>query len=117
MIIKDIANTIRFVRELGADDIRGYALSYADDVLGRYGYVRKPSMLATLLPVLGAFGAGLALGTGVGLLIAPTSGAETRRTVVTRVNGVVDRIKQATARKNGTSTIVTSEKDINPSHV
>jgi hypothetical protein len=51
--------------------VRGYS---ADDLLGAIGLYRRRG----ILPMLGAFTAGVTVGVGAGLLFAPKSGAEMR---------------------------------------
>lgn len=111
MIMSNIASTLRFIRELRTADLRNMAQGYADDMLGRYGYERRPSFLVRALPVVGAFGAGVALGTGLGLIIAPTSGAETRERISQSFEGAVNKVKQ-TVKRNGKSTVITDDHDI-----
>jgi hypothetical protein len=48
-----------------------------DDALGWVGLERRRSPLATVM----TFGAGVLVGTGVGMMLAPSSGAELRRTI------------------------------------
>ncbi|CAN95265.1 MULTISPECIES: YtxH domain-containing protein [Sorangium] len=55
-----------------------------DDVLGWVGLSRKRSPLTAL----GLFGAGLAVGAGVALLLSPTSGEALRRELLTRLDGL-----------------------------
>lgn len=54
------------------------------DVLGWVGLRSRRSPLATAALV----GAGLAVGAGIGLLVAPTSGVSLRRTLLRRVEGM-----------------------------
>jgi hypothetical protein len=54
-----------------------------DDVLGWMGLARRRGPLASL----GLFGAGLAVGAGAGLLLAPMSGGEMRRRILERLIG------------------------------
>jgi hypothetical protein len=49
-----------------------------DEILGRLGLMTKPDPFDYLLPALGIFGAGLVLGVGLGLMLAPKPGAELR---------------------------------------
>ena len=55
-----------------------------DDVLGWIGLTRKRSPLTTL----GFFGAGVAVGAGVALLLSPTSGEALRREILNRLDGL-----------------------------
>lgn len=49
-----------------------------DDVLALMGLQSRRSAMDALLPALGLFGLGVLVGAGVGLLLAPKSGAELR---------------------------------------
>ncbi len=49
-----------------------------DDVLASLGLQTRKTTTDYLLPALGVFGAGLAVGAGVALLLAPKSGRELR---------------------------------------
>jgi gas vesicle protein len=53
------------------------------------GLVRRRGSLGSL----GLFGAGLALGVGAGMLMAPRSGARTRRMIMSRIGGLEDQAK------------------------
>ncbi|WP_433926767.1 YtxH domain-containing protein [Sorangium cellulosum] len=55
-----------------------------DDVLGWVGLARRRSPLATLA----YFGAGVAVGAGVAMLLSPTSGEALRRDILTRLDGL-----------------------------
>ncbi|XXX72737.1 YtxH domain-containing protein [Sorangium sp. So ce134] len=55
-----------------------------DDVLGWIGLARKRSPLATLA----FFGAGVAVGAGVAMLLSPTSGEALRREILNRLDGL-----------------------------
>jgi gas vesicle protein len=54
-----------------------------DDALGWIGLARRRSPLSTLA----VFGAGMAVGTGVGMMLAPVSGKELRGMLLDRVRG------------------------------
>lgn len=58
----------------------------ADDLLERIGLERRRSTTETLLPALGLFGAGVLLGVGLGMMLAPKSGAALRDDVRQRLN-------------------------------
>jgi len=94
-MIRTVAKTIRVVRRLRHSDVRSYVQGYLDEALASHGYVRRPSGVAQALPMVGAFGAGVAVGTGIGVLIAPASGAETRAKVGARLDELAKRAKQA----------------------
>jgi hypothetical protein len=60
-------STISFMRRLDKDEI-----------LSRLGLETKPSIGETVSSVIGLFGAGVLVGAGVALLLAPKSGRELR---------------------------------------
>ena len=62
------------VRDL-IETIEGVSLS---DVLGVIGLERKPSALAQLLPAAGLITVSAAVGAGIALLLAPSSGTKLR---------------------------------------
>ncbi len=49
-----------------------------EDVLGVVGLERKPSSLAQILPAAGMIAISAAVGAGIALLLAPTSGTKLR---------------------------------------
>lgn len=61
-------------------NVRGVS---ADDLLGRVGLERRRGLLDRAIPWLGGFGTGMVVGTAMGLLMAPMSGAELREKLVT----------------------------------
>ena len=61
--------------------VRGLAL---DDALGWVGLARRRSSLYPLM----LFGAGVVVGTGVGVLVAPQSGGKTRRAIFDALKGL-----------------------------
>lgn len=58
------------------DAVRGLS---TDDVLAALGLERRRTPFDVMLPAAGMFVAGLMVGAGVALLVAPKSGRETRR--------------------------------------
>jgi gas vesicle protein len=76
-----------------------------DDALGWVGLARRRSPLASMM----AFGAGIVVGTGVGVMLAPSSGAELRRTILKRLTGLKDEAK-ATAEQAASSVQEMAEK-------
>jgi hypothetical protein len=64
----------------------------SEDILSALGLERRRSLLDTLLPVAGIFVAGMAIGTGVALLLAPKSGREMRGDIKDKANELTGRI-------------------------
>ncbi|HLL53086.1 MAG TPA: YtxH domain-containing protein [Myxococcaceae bacterium] len=60
-----------------------------DDLLELVGLQTRQD---SITPVLTAFGVGLLVGAGVGLLLAPKSGREMREDLRGRINGATDQI-------------------------
>lgn len=81
LLMKGIAATVSVVS----------LVRQADRGLGLLGLSRRRSPLLSL----GVFGAGVAVGTGVGLLFAPASGADTRRAVAARFQALLGRTPTA----------------------
>jgi hypothetical protein len=81
----DIARTVRAMR--------------SDDLLATVGLERRRSLLEQLGPALGAFTAGVAVGAGIGVLLAPSSGDELRQQLLDRANRMSDRITQNVNRR------------------
>lgn len=112
-MIRTMVKTIRVVRRLRHSDVRSYVQGYLDEALATHGYVRRPSGVAQALPMLGAFGAGVAVGTGIGVMIAPRSGAETRAKMIARLDELASKAKQATrTRAEGEHHIITDDPAI-----
>jgi hypothetical protein len=79
-----------------------------DDALGWIGLARRRSSLPSLL----AFGAGVVVGAGVGVMLAPIPGAELRQQVVRRLTGQKEEAnssveKVASAHGNGSGSPTT----------
>lgn len=78
---------------IGAQKALGLARSFeVDDVLGRVGLERRRDTLDRLLPALGLFGAGAAAGAACALLMAPSSGAETRERLNKRIQTAKEQL-------------------------
>jgi hypothetical protein len=77
-------NTMKAVRDLSTDD-----------VLSALGLERRRGTLGYVLPAVGYFAAGLVIGTGVTLLVAPKSGRQMRRELGEKVRHVGDQIGSA----------------------
>lgn len=71
--------------------LRGFGLT---DALGWFGLARRRGGAGTLA----AFGGGIALGAGLGMLFAPVSGADARRAIFGRLKGLA-RYADRTADK------------------
>lgn len=97
-MIKTIFKAIRGARELGTADVREYARGYLDEALESAGYARRGS-IARALPIVGAFGAGVAVGTGLGVLVAPRSGKETREAMTHRLAELLETLQRASRRE------------------
>jgi gas vesicle protein len=76
-----------------------------DDALGWVGLARRRSPFAAIA----AFGAGMMVGTGVGLMLAPSSGAQLRAQLLRRFSGLTDEAK-ATAEHAATNVREAAEK-------
>jgi hypothetical protein len=62
-----------------------------DDLLRMVGLETRRSAADYLMPALGLFGAGLVVGAGLGLLLAPKSGREIRGELTERMQEVRER--------------------------
>lgn len=60
-------------------------------LLDRMGLEHKKSNMESMLPVLGVFGAGIAVGAALGLLFAPKRGDELRNDIRHRIGDLRDR--------------------------
>lgn len=79
--------------------LRGFDL---DEGLGLLGLTRKrTASRSAAISAIAFFGVGVALGTGAALLFAPASGADTRRALRGRVEGL-KRDAEATFERAGT---------------
>ncbi len=82
---KDIANVFTSVTS-------GIRLANA---LGLVGLERRRSTASQMLPTVGAFGLGIAVGAGLGLLFAPKPGARLRDDISKKVTRLADDMKNA----------------------
>lgn len=72
--------------ELGKVAVQKLAEVKAEDAARAVKALSRSSLsVATLLPGVGAFAAGVALGAGLGVLFAPRSGSETRAAIKQRL--------------------------------
>jgi hypothetical protein len=56
-----------------------------DDLLEKVGLQSRRSTMDSVLPALGIFALGVAVGAGIGLMLAPKSGAELRNDLRARL--------------------------------
>ena len=97
---------------IGAEQAVNVARRFqADDLLGVIGLQRRRSATQVILPAIGLVTLGAAVGAGVALLIAPSSGAELRQRLSERVDKLTDKINEmqnhqpvATTSPHATST-------------
>jgi hypothetical protein len=69
-----------------------------DDVLKLAGLERKTTLLGSLLPSMGLLVIGAAVGAGIGLAFAPSSGQRLRQGVGAKLDQLRDRAKGETHR-------------------
>ncbi len=82
---------MRIKRVLGYD---------ADDVLQLIGLVRRRRFVEAMIPAIGFVALGAAIGAGVGLMLAPSSGRRLRQDVSDRLDQIRERIARE-AQKQG----------------
>jgi len=85
MNYRDISNVLGTVTS-------GIRLANALDLIG---LERRRSTAGQILPIVGAFGAGIAVGAGIGLLFAPQPGARLRGDISKKVNQLAGDMKTA----------------------
>jgi hypothetical protein len=78
-------------------DITGYDIN---DALELLGLQRKPTLLSALLPAVALVSVGAAVGAGVGLAFAPSSGRRLRKEFGDRIDQLRERIKTDSPRSN-----------------
>lgn len=78
-------------------------LPSTDEVLRAIGLQRARSGGGELLGGMAVFGAGILVGAGLALLFAPSSGAEIREQIGTRLEDAKEKITQATGQGSGKS--------------
>jgi hypothetical protein len=71
-----------------------------EDVLDLVGLERRRPLLGTLLPAVGLLVFGAAVGAGVGLMFAPSSGRRLRQDVGDRLGQLRERVKSE-AKQSG----------------
>lgn len=67
----------------------------ADDVLGLAGLARRHSSVERSLSAIGLVAVGAAIGAGVALILAPSSGQQLRARISDRVDAAKDRVYDA----------------------
>jgi hypothetical protein len=82
--------------------VTGYDM---DDILGLIGLERRRSLVTVFLPVLGYIALGAALGAGLGLMLAPSSGRRLRQDVGDRLDQILERMKRETQRPSAEANI------------
>lgn len=113
MILGMIGKTVRGVRRLRGRPLRESVRDYVDEALASYGYTRRMGGLAGVVPLVGAFGAGVAVGTGIGVLVAPRSGKETRELLGRRLRDLATKMtREETVPGDGRGGIVTDDPEI-----
>ena len=80
----------RFFKKMLSGDIGG------DEMLEMMGLMRRRSAIETLLPAIGLLVAGGAIGAGLGLVFAPSSGRRMRESVEERVGQLREKFKNST---------------------
>ncbi len=90
---------------IGAQQVVKVARSFeADDLLGVVGLQRRRSAAQVILPAIGLVTLGAAVGAGVALLIAPSSGAELRQQLSERVDKLAEKINEMQNHQPAAST-------------
>lgn len=64
-----------------------------DDLLATLGLERKHSTAQQVMPALAIFGAGVLVGVGLGLILAPKAGAELRGDLRSQFKRVEERVR------------------------
>ena len=78
---------------MNAKNLR-HAIDYdVDDVLELIGLERRRSVIGMMVPILGVLAAGVAIGAGLGLFLAPTSGRQLRREAEDKVSNIRERLR------------------------
>jgi len=76
-----------------------------DDALDAMGLRRKSSFLAAVLPAVGLLTLGVAVGAGIGLVFAPSSGRRLRQEVGDRFDQLRERMAQKEAPRSGANAV------------
>ena len=67
----------------------------AEDIIRALGLNQRRNGSSEIVPSLALFGAGLLVGAGLALLLAPTSGRELREEITDRANELRERVGAA----------------------
>jgi len=70
-----------------------------DDILDFAGLERRRQMIGLVLPAMGFLALGAAIGAGVGLMFAPSSGRRFRQDIGDRLDQIRDRMKSEGQRQ------------------
>ena len=81
-----------------------------DDVLARMGLQARKTTFDYLFPALGVFGAGIFVGAGVALLLAPKSGSELRHELGRTAGSIRQRVMPG-KRRNGNGDLTRLSRD------
>lgn len=73
-----------------------------DDLLGHLGLARKQDTFEKLLPAFALFGAGIAVGVGLGMILAPRSGQELRGELQSQFKRVEQKVRGAAEQASAT---------------
>ncbi len=87
--------------------MKKYAGYDIEDVLDLIGLARRRSVMGGLMPAIGLVALGAALGAGIGLACAPSSGRRLRKEVGERLDQMRERMKSE-AQKHGMMNNATS---------
>jgi gas vesicle protein len=81
------------------------------DILDLVGLEPRRSLVGTVLPAIGFLALGAAIGAGVGLMLAPSSGRRFRQDVGERLDQIRERIKNE-AQKQGMLSATSSPQSV-----
>jgi hypothetical protein len=87
----------RFFEKMASGDVDG------DELLSMLGLARRRSAFLMVLPAVGMFLAGGAIGAGLGLIFAPSSGRRMRQSVEERVGQLRNKFRNSTGGDIGTA--------------
>ena len=80
------------------DAVRGLG---TNEILAALGLERRRTALDVLLPAVGVFAAGLVVGGGIALMLAPKSGKETRRQLKGKASEITHRLGESAGELAG----------------